>query len=411
VHDLHLAALCLPEPQRRCQQLADELIQGRSVVWVMPRDTESATMLGSVLERCRQSGLLRYEQFDLISGCGDSPAIQVADRWGLADSISPSRLYRELHTSQALPELLVLEGLAQLPEADVAAWVRFVRAWVDAARTVGSATTPKALLVPVDSWEIAVQFSADTYLAISWLWGWVGVPEVMLLARSLSRERGLAPDASLWVQSVYTHLAGGDIECLAWLVDRGAPPIQDDRVHALLVEYAEHKGWGKHLLNGQRRIAATSSPYQRLAPPESLRPLWHVGAVDDNDGHPKFHAALLAAAGRRRDIRCQVWAAQASCLLPLMDRWRLNACDKLASTYSDWSRACAQDELATAVSGGATAVEFADMDNFLANPRLRPPADRELKRRTTRLRHRRNQLAHCVPLSWEEFQEVCTDCR
>jgi hypothetical protein len=305
---------------------------------------------------------------------------------------------------------MVLSGLSELPGACVAPWVRFIQAWAGAAATLDPATSPKALLVPLQSLEAAGQFRADTFLAVSWFWGWVSSAEVALLARSVCRERGLSPMETLWVQSVYVGLAGGDLECLMWLVDRAIPPPEESGLLAHLVAYAEERRWSEQSLNGEERREA-SGAFGTLAPPEHLRALWSLGAVDADDGHLAIHAAWLAAGGRTQSLRHRIWAAQASTLLPLMDGWRLSVCQELGRVYREWAGFCAESIGEMETNKELHSAEFAVIERFLESRRLRPRPDWEKRRRARSLRCLRNKLAHYVPLSWEDFQAVCRDLR
>ena len=317
-----------------------------------------------------------------------------------------------LMKSAALPEIISLEGLDQLPAPRRDAWTDFIVQWARASQSVadqGRAPTALCSVLPAGIVIDRIP-EEDIYLALHWWWGFPSVLELRLIYRA-SCAPGEWDTRARWQEYQLAGIAGNDLDLIDHLLDSSNLDVAG--LTRKLEMFAAERGWTQGSLEqwGANVHASASQSRARsgLAPPVDFRKLWACGALATTQEYgPELHSAALALLGRTQDLRHRLWRGQAEMILPLIERVRLAICDYLTSNYgADWPSRSKPPNIPEEWEGAQSnplAAEWGHLDWLLGNcSDLR--REKNLSNLVSRSRWIRNEVAHCKPISYCDFEE------
>ncbi|GAW94362.1 hypothetical protein [Calderihabitans maritimus] len=408
-----------PEAKRKWQGVAEDLRRGRSVIWMFQDKFDMDLVCNMVIDECERyygmsNKVISLEDTDLL------PGTVIAQSCGKKTLPGKVEQAEELMDCEDLPDLIVITGLDKLSSNDLTLWAGFIRDWAQAAKTADAkGKLPKALLIPSRSTELLQKVQEDIFLTSHWFWGWTSGGELQLVARSISRERGLSYKESLWVETVFVELAGTDPMLLFWLLNQSEIGMPRMKIFSSLRQFAEKQGWEKSWVDKHKdALTSVSAGYYYNngpveAPPTELRSLWQAGLVDWHvEEGLAVHSAVLAVMGDEDKLDHRIWRGQARILFPILDSKRHEVCHYLQRGFKDWPAFCSKYNQSYHNSSfveekSVTPIaEFNEIVKFLKEQSQKFGRYRNLKRQINNLRKARNTLAHYVPLEWEHFSLI-----
>lgn len=408
----------LPEPRRRCQEVAQALGDCGTVIWLFPQYVSPNRAISAVIEICSQSltcRALSLSQDDSLPGECLSEALGLAVQRSLATDVRAEQILERI---QDKVDLLVIKGVDLLSRDVLEAWVAFVDEWVTVARTMqAKGGFPASMLIPSQNPELWQLVSEDVNLSIHWYWGWLGELEMQLLARDYMREVSpLGADGELlWLESVALGLAGSDADLLFWLLHNGDRARDVEDLMELLRVYAidRHQWSDQNMRLFQERFNG-SGYWQHegtgLHPPQTQLALWSDGILDWQAGRGVVvHSAAIAFTGDFLELQHRIWREHARVLLPALDRMRLDVCRYLDHSFPQWRGYCesraegylSHDHLPA--GEWEPVAEFTCILEFLNTRERHDSAWRTFTDLIYSARDARNRLAHYTPLSRDQF--------
>ncbi len=345
----------LPGPARFLRRVERSLREGVSVVVRFPgsklagfREQVLALLHGSL-----QCTVFRPESARLPFDClRDRFVPQLSTEWG------PRPLdLCDQHEFQG--RLIWVDGLDALDPDDWSNWKQFLVDYAQASRSVREFERTLFVVVlagspPADPPERDVTLTTHDWRDV--------VDEMDLLFLSYERlgQRDLSPTMHSLLATAVARVATWDLETAERLLDEQHDVILDPV--PMLRSVARDKGW------------TTDTPVG-----------WGVGTASGNGSR---NAVLAALDHPPREIRRRVWSAQASVMLPAIDRFRLEI---IREHYA---------QLATYLESEGNAIDPLDLDiGGLTGMIHRPGFDDSVQRRVRRLNGWRNDLAHLNLLS------------
>lgn len=401
--DLEKKAAELPSIKESARRIAEDLIQGRSVILSYPNGFDYSWILESIRTIFFERDLLYNEIIipDSTSNCSK----YIADVLGLISETgytpeSPSGLI-ELPD---LPEMVLFTSSPDLSPNEVEKWLEFIGKWSRLAHkraNIGQNHT--AILLPV-SGNITTEMlpDSDLMLSIRYLWGVPSLLESRLLCRQFWREDGYNEFLNLWYEYVYGAVSMGDLNFLAYLWENGRNNRETIQRHIL--DYAELKNWDldfSELSNLCNVDAKVSNVYQ-ISPPRRLFPYWSKGIIGFIPERGAFiQTSALALMGLWDEINHRIWSGQAEFLFPLIDAARLRLCDRLTQKYGkSWPTAWvepASEEEDRLVRNNPRACQWGHL--FIIFQRVdKLRKQKNLVNVVNQLRVVRNEMAHYRPI-------------
>ena len=147
-----------------------------------------------------------------------------------------------------------------------------------------------------------------------------------------------------------------------------------------------------------------------MIPPPALWRGWASGRIIFTPEYgAEHHPATLASVGRLIDVEYRLWRGQSECLLPILNRIRINVCDHLTATFGhDWPTnpyAPKETYELEAVTNNPRGAGFGYIEHLLSVvPKFKER--RELLPIVSRSRVIRNEIAHYRAVSFGEFSEL-----
>ncbi|WP_144440452.1 hypothetical protein [Limnochorda pilosa] len=391
------------------------------MLWFLPAPAPIESLLSALEETCRGRATLETSHVPLDT---EWPIEWLASRYHL-DATPPSgNAVASLYEADTVPEILILRDLENASDGALGQWKRFISEWVGYSKRPDIMPAErKALLIPVrDAAAIAAldEMAEDAFLAKAWYRGWVTSRETRVVAAALFEDHGISGAKALWGEAVWSNLAGSDLECLAWMMEKADIDSSIRDQLRVVREYAEARAFSP-VLDATQGSSAREEALAHTARAEHLpespsssaeRLLWSTGLLTwDHDEGPVVHSAALALLGRTADLNHRVWRGQAAILLPMLDRYRLEVCHILGQRFTEWAEFARTRDAEVArepPNEDCGAVEFGDIVEFLDRFRTVPWL-RQLRQAVDRMRRVRNTLAHYSPVEWPEFRDVCEE--
>jgi hypothetical protein len=289
---------------------------------------------------------------------------------------------------------LWIDGWTETEADDRHAWFEFLRQYAHAAKQ--RELVQRSVICIAVSGAVALEPSTgeDVLLADHWWWSTTSRLDMAVLLESLDEEEGRGDEV---VDAMLVRAAGFDPRLAAWLVTSGC--ADGLAIARALKAYSERF---RLVLTAEDQVraqsfAAISNPSAGRAMPTSLAVAWSRGLVNHlrKEG-VHWHLAALAGAGEAEPLRREIWGAQASVVLPRIDRQRALICRYLDARYGNGWHTWHSGEDAP---GDAEIVQIGHLKFlFDTDGRLRREPD-ELRRLIRWLHFARNELSHLRELS------------
>ena len=411
------AASFLPEPKRRCQQVAEALDNCKIVIWLFPRHISPNRAVSAAVEMSSESlahKTLSLNQEHGLPGEYIKAGLELTFQHSLDADVKPQQILEHIQNL----DLLVIKGIDLLSRKVLELWAVFVNEWARVARArQARGDFPVSLLIPSQNAYLRQLVDEDVNLSLYWYWGWLGELEMQLLAREYVREIGpFGTDSDLlWLESSALGLAGFDAELLFWLLHKGESAGDVEDLVALLKAYGtRRRQWSGENMSTLKGIVNGSGYWQHEGdkpyPSKNLEDLWSNGVLDWQARQGVVvHSSAIALAGDTLELQHRIWREHARVLLPILDRTRLDVCRFLSRSFTEWrgyceSRAEGYLDHGELLDGGWEPVaEFTGILEFLDTTRQNHLSWRRFRDLIYSARHARNRLAHYTPLSKAQF--------
>ena len=329
-------------------------------------------------------------------------------------------LLEDLSAKPGWPDILILEGFAELSASSQERWLSLFNRWSHASqKALGeSRFLPALCCVARPRVEVRLPALGEVCLKVTWWWGLPSALESQLLCRI--QESGDARDVcNTWREYLLPSLAAGDIELFAELW----PQVTCSRAELweVLNRFGRKRGWqtdklqkvlddcnAGHLLGGHAVNGFACDT--RSGPPNSLRPFWLEGLVQSTPEYGcELHTSVLAVLGQTGTVDHRLWRAEAALILPMLDTHRHRICRDLTDRYGvdwplRWQQPVSPEEL-VALQDGPLACQWGYLETLLRYCKgLR--RERKILPFVSHCRFVRNELAHYKPIEFADFKRV-----
>ena len=340
----------LPTLRHYVAQVTQDLRDGRSVLWLVPRVSGGEWLVQMALNECqehlcRDTRRVVLEEPDQLAAGPAEFLREVLDLPSDPLAATGVRHMQQTYQHEQLPGVLFLDATRlRTAQADIGRvsrqLARLYSDWVlaDTSAAGGRPLAPRPLLLasalPIEPDPIAV---ASVRASLRCYWGVLTQLDVRYAVQVCARDAG---DVwmSTWADAVYAELAGFDLELVEWLWDRS--PDNDADLGAVLQEYAHSRGWGRlvrpellGLVRDANRIPREVSR-SCLEPRRELWDAWLAGLVAViPPGGVELHSSALALLGRDEDLQHRVWRGQVRTIMPVLDSARVALCSRLTDAF------------------------------------------------------------------------------
>ena len=340
----------LPGPARFLRRVERSLREGVSVVARFP-GRELAGFREQVLPLLHgalQCAVFHPEPARLpFEGLRDRFAPQLSTDWG-------PRLLDLCEQHEFQGRLIWIDGLNGLDRDDWRNWKQFLFDYAQASRAVREFERTLFVAVLAGSPPADPPESDVTLTTLDWR-DVVDEMDLLFLAYERLGQRDLSRNMHTLLATTVARVAVWDLETAERLLDEMHDVILEPI--SMLRSVAREKGW------------TTDTPVH-----------WEVGTAS---GSGSRHAVLASLDDPPREVRRRVWSAQASVMLPVIDRFRLEIIREHHA------------QLATYLEAEGNAMDPLDLDmGGLTSMIHRPGFDDLVQRRVRRLNGWRNDLAH-----------------
>ena len=340
----------LPGPARFLRRVERSLRDGISVVARFP-GTEQAGFREQVLTLLHGSmrcTVFRPEPAGLpFESLRDRFVPQFSTEWG-------PRLLDLCEQHEFQGRLIWIDGLNGLDRDDWCKWKQFFVDYAQASRSVRAFERTLFVVVlagipPADPPERDVTLTTHDWRDV------VDEMDLLFLAYERLGQRDLSRTMHSLVATTVARVAAWELEIAERLLDEQHDVILNPT--SMLRSVARDKGW------------TTTTPVH-----------WQIGTASGNGSR---HAVLASLDDPPREIRRRVWSAQASVMLPVIDRLRIEIIQKHHA------------QIARCLESEGMAIDPLDLDiGKLTGMTHRPGFDDSVQHRVRRLNGWRNDLAH-----------------
>jgi hypothetical protein len=352
----------LPGPGRFTAGLASLVREGRSVLVQVPAgQLESVPVLDALAELLQDEG---YSCWRLSPE--QTPARAIAWSLSVEEEIEGSDPVRLLLAHERLRRSNVFMG-----EVDSARWPEWQRLLGEFESTAASwdpYERPRMVLLwPIHG--VDSRSCRETTLFAVRIWrGWVGELDLKVHVGSVLLGREMTSVQRRLLTEQVVALSLWDRDLADRLLDLEPREFVDPM--PVLKAYALQRGWSR-----QTPVA------------------WEFGTEEVFEGVRQVHSALAALSGQTEIIRRRQWEAQASVVLPLIDRLRRDLIEK-GFTY-----------FRRVLPGVTRPADLYDLDIGSLWHELRKGGPKDLTQWAERLRWYRNELSHLRPLRFDQLYD------
>lgn len=338
------SSLLLPTIDLFIARIADDLVNRRSVVVVLPNRLDPYGIWNSLQERLWKREYQTKEIYLSDSFGSDGPVDGLSQSLEIAwpENRTPRTVENLYQTCTSLPDVVFLGEMENLAHDSRSDWLTFVQRWADVSHSRMGERQEKCafcVILPAKSIEGHIP-KKMLLLAIHWWWGFPSRLEMHLHCRTRSQIYGHSPMAH-WRENILPELVGSDMEAVEHLWD--AVVGTNDEILDSLSRYATEIGWSAERLLSwgaeKEPVASARSPRTALGEPaEKWFRLWANGVVYCTEENGiEYHAAALATLGLSDQLDHRLWRGQAALLLPLLDQLRLEICTRFTNRFDfDW---------------------------------------------------------------------------
>lgn len=268
----------------------------------------------------------------------------------------------------------------ELSQGEYAPWHSFLQRYARACGDSGRYEFGRFCLI-VSGENAAISPANETHISVKRLDGYVSELDVLLYASyadSASFREGRLIDRAF--RSAVIRLATNDLDvCDRLLTER----FQDSESASEVLEaIAAERGWTSQI------IKDCTDPLER----------WSRGIEVTIDGRRQLNAAALTAIDHStciRELGRRIWAGQVSVIMPHLEELRRDVIDDFPDRFTLPHRTDDGREICS--------IQFLELGHMCFQISQRQATlDRETVKRLMAGREARNQLAHLIPLSFED---------
>lgn len=324
-------------------RLVDDLADKRSIIVLLPNRINPIELMDVlqaelwrrdfVLEKVSLANQSNSQNSTLVTMLSSELEIE----WPYADT---PHTIMNLMKVENLPEVILIEGIEQLPYEERGNWSSFLVQWAEHCQHRTNQGLPiTAICIVAPAVAILDHVPENKiYLEVHWWWGFPSSLEMRFLCRLTTSTDGW-DTMTQWREYVVPALVGNDTSLASDFMELDIlGDIQAISNHLQTV--AEQREWNVENLRtwGLEEDFSFPNTGYSLAPPRSLRMLWAHGVVGWTLEYGlELHVAVLAVLGKKEELSHRLWRGQAELVLPLIDRTRLEICRHFTSFYgSDW---------------------------------------------------------------------------
>ena len=378
----------LPGPSRYRRSHTRHLLEGRSLVIVLPTDVDARGLQVEVAHSARDAGFSfeSYAVTGLFAGdneVGDALcAVLGIEKSGAAGPTNAAAL---ASAERLRGVVLWFSDSELLTDDQRERWFRFLSDFGHAARNEQVEERPRVVM----DLNHHLPELDDLFFIRCWWWAVLGHADQLCAFDLVSQDL----DIDAFLEGAVIHVAAYDLDLLAWLLSHEFEDAAS--LGQTLRLYARESGLTQVADLGKEALAVARAATPGIEPPDNLRELWRAGGVQAmvREGI-RIHPAVLALVEGDAAAERMLWEAQVRSLLPSIDRYRVRV-----SQYLD--RRFGASWITWSPNGHTSGLDFEIGDlKFLWD--TAPPLSREsaAKREfVVRLHQARNDLAHLRPVN------------
>lgn len=406
----------VPTVQRFITLIVNELADRRNLLVAVPLGidvSEACSMIKAELwYRDFDLELLNLDEHSEKNSPLEALCTTLGVKWPSSDT--PQTCENFLIHSNGLPNVLLIEGIKKLTDEARKHWMDFLMEWVQSCHSAAdSGIPPMALCIVAPGVAVINDLpQTDTHLGIHWWWGFPSALEVQLLCR-LNTENQNWDAEKRWREYLLPSLSGTDVSLAEFLWNYLTLNIDDLILH--LSSLAKQRGWEAESLKTlgayEKDLSSTNNNgHFTTFPPESFQALWAHGIlIWSLEFGLELNTAALAVMERKQEIKHRLWRAQAELLLPIIDSFRLNICERFTNLYGQnwplrWGKPLADEEI-EAVKKNPLACQLGYLEYLLKNCR-QLKEQRKWIPLVALARNLRNNIAHYHPILYDHFETL-----
>jgi hypothetical protein len=339
----------LPSVRELLRQVANALIDGKSVVLLLPHTIPAHAVRDRIAADLERK---RFDDFDHldISRSEQSPEERLCELFcGAAAGLPPGlrlakllqskRNYYVAEEGHNLPRVLFIDHLDKARPDIQRVWALFLDRWQSATKANRDpATHPCCFCAVADASQLHHLPSDEVWLNIVRWWNVPSHLEMELLSRSVASETGACLTfEQRWRGALFPVLAGGDPGLLMDLIS--AAPIDVAEIQPVLIDYCKRQGWFDFSDCGLGRDLSKVIPAVDgaafVAPPIQAMGLWASGIlIHSPERGMQVHPAYLCAR-EYKWLEFFVCQAQQCAFLGFMEQTRFAICREITQSVGD----------------------------------------------------------------------------
>jgi len=398
-------ALSVPSVKRFCENIAEDLIEGRNVIAVFPPGFDTDVIwkwIHAYLWRQNKSG----EERDVSVQA--PPNLAALASWLIKSDVAIlSSTLPDLMSNGDRPDVINLNGLKTIPSSERLDWMGSIENWSRESQNrkpIGREWPRFLVLLHAGIIPLVDLPKNNVLLDTHWWWGFPSSAELLLLSRELSSDED--DEDAAWKECLISGIAPGDLT----LADHFWSDIPKDYegVVERLIIFGERFSENDDLSKGATNIRRGPRVGRGEELPFILFDDWEKGRIIGSyDFGIESHPVALAKSSLHEQLRYRMWRGQSQLLLPLINQVRLHACSQLTKQlgtewFNQFPPPIGDGEL-DRLKASSLDAEF----GYLRILAKRNPRVLEL----TNLRPEfiiatwdvRNDLSHYKPVNWTKF--------
>ena len=370
----------MPSARDFFTNLAVRTAEGNNTVVLLNDLTDPAELGVQLAESIQHTGRMQPFTHDISDRPGTVPLVEMSRALRVRDDYSIERL---VQTGEQ-PLVFIVYGLKP-NTSNAQDWLLFARDW--AARINSDLPGNILILMSPSSFQRLPQ-PCERFNYVRWD-EHSSALEMSLCCRLHGQAQKVNASQQRWIEAMLSSLAPGDMKFAEhlWSVAGYANGVLDGTMR----DYARQRGWQES--DATRVISQFPQVIKKRG--VEMSDWWGRGwLIHTAEYGFELHSALLALHphGEETIIR-RIWRAQASLVLPAIDRVRSRLIAKAMRYFPKNYDLSSKTELG-------------ELESFLRSENISRPGLYGLLSDTTFTRLLRNELAHYQPITFERYREL-----